>query len=258
MGWIDTHCHLNDDRYKDNINEILQHAKEADVEHMIVVGSDMETSRRAVSLAQQHNMLSAVIGIHPSDADTFDVYTIDKLSKLLLDESVVAIGEIGLDYYWADNPAHDLQKEVFRKQLQLAIDHDVPVVIHMRDATQDTYNILKEFPGIQGVMHCYSGSYEMAKEFIKLGLYISLAGPVTFKNAVAPKEVATKLPLDSLLIETDSPYLTPHPFRGKQNEPAMVQYVGNEIAELRSMEIEELKRALRDNTSRLFHVKLDK
>lgn len=252
MGWIDTHCHLNDDDYRDEIEVILNQAKQANVDNMIVIGYDMPSSQRAIDLAHQYDVLSAAVGVHPSDADTFDVYTADYLTKLVLDDSVVAIGEIGLDYYWEDNPPREMQKNVFRKQLAIAQEYNKPVVIHMRDATRDTYEILKAFPGIRGVMHCYSGSYEMALEFIKLGFYISLAGPVTFKNAREPKEVAMKIPLESLLIETDCPYLTPHPHRGKRNVPAYVSLVGEHIAQLRDMDPNVLQAILKENSKNLF------
>ena len=253
MGWIDTHCHLNDDRYNEDIELIMDKAKQAGVTQMIVIGYDLPSSEKAVEISHKYDNVFAAVGIHPSDANKLDVYTFEKLAKLVNDDKVVAIGEIGLDYYWEDNPDHEIQKQAFIKQLQLAESVNKPVVIHMRDATKDTFDILKHSKPT-GVMHCYSGSYEMAQEFIKLGLYISLAGPVTFKNAVAPKEVATKIPLDYLLIETDCPYLTPHPFRGKRNDPSLVTYVAKEIATLRNMSEEDLKTALERNTKRLFNV----
>lgn len=252
MGWIDTHCHINDDSYDIEINEVLERAQEANVDRMLVVGYDLPSSEKAVRMAEQYPQVYAVIGIHPSESHTFDVYTREKLVKLVMHDKVVAIGEIGLDYYWDENPTSELQQAVFKTQLQIAKEAGKPVVIHMRDATQETYEILKAEQGITGVMHCYSGSYEMAREFMKLGFYISLAGPVTFKNAVSPKEVASKIPLDRLLIETDCPYLTPHPFRGKRNEPSYVMHVGKEVARLRNLEESDLMQALERNAKILF------
>ncbi len=252
MGWIDTHCHLNDDTYDTEIQQLLERALEANVERMIVVGYDLPSSEKALHLAEQYPSIYAVVGIHPSESHTFDVYTREKLVKLVMHDKVVGIGEIGLDYYWDENPPAETQRTVFLEQLHLAREVGKPVIIHTRDAAQETYDILKEEQGITGVMHCYSGSYEMAARFVQLGYYISLAGPVTFKNAVAPKEVASKIPLDHLLIETDCPYLTPHPYRGKRNEPSYVMHVGQEVARLRNLEETELMQALERNAKKLF------
>ena len=181
------------------------------------------------------------MGVHPHSAKEMDESTIEILKSFTNREKVIAIGEIGLDYYY-DNSPRDIQQKRFKEQLDLAKEVDLPVIIHTREASRDTFDILKEAQdgSLEGVMHCFSGSVEMAMEYIKMGFYISLAGPVTFKNARVSKEVAKAIPLDKLIIETDSPYLTPEPYRGKRNEPYYVRYVAGTIAELRGITFEEL------------------
>ena len=221
---IDSHAHLDDQKFDIDRDMIIKNLKNNGIELVINIGSDLQTSIASVSLAEKHENIYAAVGVHPHSADEVDDSTIEILKSFAKREKVVAIGEIGLDYYY-DNSPRDLQRKWFKEQLKLAKQVDLPVVIHTREAAQETFDILKEAQdgSLRGVLHCYSGSAEMAAEYIKLGFYISFAGPVTFKNAKAIREVAKVVPLDKLLVETDCPYLTPEPHRGKRNEPIFVK-----------------------------------
>lgn len=252
---IDSHAHLDEERFDEDRDELIKSLKENAISYVINPSSDMETSRRVVELSNKYDNIFAAVGIHPHDAEGFKEEDLDELRELSKDERVVAIGEIGLDYYY-DNSPREIQKEVFRKQLQLAYELDLPVIIHTRDAMGDTYDILKEFEGrVRGVMHCYTGSIEMAEKFMKLGFYISIAGPVTFKNAVNVREMAKQIPLERLLIETDSPYLAPVPNRGKRNDPTNVRYVADMLANLKEIQIDKIIEHSRENTVELFSLK---
>lgn len=252
---IDSHAHLDEERFDEDRDELIKSLKENAISYVINPSSDMETSRRVVELSNKYYNIFAAVGIHPHDAEGFKEEDLDELRELSKDERVVAIGEIGLDYYY-DNSPREIQKEVFRKQLQLSHELDLPVIIHTRDAMGDTYDILKEFEGrVRGVMHCYTGSIEMAEKFMKLGFYISIAGPVTFKNAVNVREMAKQIPLERLLIETDSPYLAPVPNRGKRNDPTNVRYVADMLANLKEIQIDKIIEHSRENTVELFSLK---
>ena len=251
--YFDTHCHLNsEDLYEDH-DMFIQNALDNDVTNMVVVGYDLESSKTAIELAKQYEFIYAAVGIGPNDCKNTTKEQINIIDKYLEDPCVVALGEIGLDYYW-DTVSKEKQLEVFFFFFYLAKKHDKPVIIHCRDAYEDTYEVLKR-NGHRGIMHCYSGSVEMAKRFVKLGFYISLAGPVTFKNARVPKDVAANINIENLLIETDCPYLTPHPFRGKLNEPANVVYIAQEIAKLKNMEIENVASKTTFNAKTIFGIK---
>lgn len=251
--YFDTHCHLNSEEMFASRKEWIQKAKDAKVEHMCVVGYDLASSQRAVQIAHENKGIYAIVGIGPEDCLETDEKMLQDLETLLTDDKVVALGEIGLDYHW-DTVPKDQQKTIFQAQLALAKRYQLPVVIHSRDALMDTYHILREAKAY-GVMHCYSGSAEMAKEFVKLGFYISLAGPVTFKNARVPKEVAKKIPLEHLLIETDSPYLTPHPYRGQPNDPSYVRLVAQAIAEIKEIEEQTVACQTTANAYQIFGLK---
>ena len=234
---FDSHAHLNDPKLIDRVEEIIDNAKNNEVKKITCVGYDYKSSMLAIDLANQYDDLYAAIGIHPSEAKEFNL-DLSWIEENIDNPKVVAIGEIGLDYYW-DKTYKAEQKELFINQIKLANKHNKPIIVHMREATKDTYDILKEYKDSNtlGVMHCYSSSKESAKQFIDLNMYISLAGPVTFKNAHTPKEVAKEIDLDHLLVETDSPYLSPSPYRGKTNEPKNVLYVAKEIAEIKTVEL---------------------
>lgn len=252
---IDSHAHLDEERFDEDRDELIKSLKDNGVSYVINPSSDMETSRRVVELSNKYDNIFAAVGIHPHDAEGFKEEDLDELRELSNNEKVVAIGEIGLDYYY-DNSPRDIQKEVFKKQLELSHELDLPVIIHTRDAMGDTYDILKEFEGrVRGVMHCYTGSIEMAEKFMKLGFYISIAGPVTFKNAVNVREMAKQIPLERLLIETDSPYLAPVPNRGKRNDPTNVRYVADMLANLKEIQIDKIIEYSRENTVKLFSLK---
>ena len=248
---IDTHAHIFDAQFNDDRLDVIKRIKEANLKKVVVVGFSKETNVLAQNLALEHDFIYSTAGYHPSEANDINQEDIFELEKFINDNKVYAIGECGLDYYWV-NDNKDKQKWLFKEQINLSIKYNLPLVIHCRDAISDVYEILKEYQGkVRFVMHCYSGSVEMAREFVKLGGYISLGGPVTFKNAKAPKEVAVDVPVERLMIETDCPYLAPTPYRGKRNEPAYVLNVLKEIATLKNMDERELEIIL-DNNSVIF------
>lgn len=251
--YFNTHTHLNSDELYDKRDELIQHAIDNQVKNIVVAGYDLKSSYRAVEIAHEYSFVYATVGISPNDCLNTTDEDLKEIEVLLQDPRVVALGEIGLDYYWDDVP-RDKQKDIFIKQIEIAKKYNKPIVIHARDAYEDTYEILKQ-AAHRGIMHCYSGSAQMAKQYIDIGFYISLAGPVTFKNAKVPKDVATQIGIDHLMIETDCPYLTPHPFRGKLNEPANVVYIAQEIAKLKNMEIEDVARITTFNAKKLFGIK---
>ncbi|MCF6464333.1 TatD family hydrolase [Clostridium sp. Cult2] len=252
---IDSHAHLDDERFDRDRDRLIKSLKELGVDLVINPGADLNSSIKAVSLSEQYDNIYAAVGVHPHSAKEMDDSTIEILKSFTNREKVVAIGEIGLDYYY-DNSPRDIQQKKFIEQLNLAKEVDLPVIIHTREAAKDTFDIIKEAQdgSLEGVMHCFSGSVEMAMEYIKLGFYISLGGPVTFKNARVSKEVAKAIPLDKLMIETDAPYLTPEPYRGKRNEPFYVRYVAGMIAELRGITFEEVATKTSENARQLFNI----
>lgn len=251
--YFNTHTHLNSDELYPNRDEYIRHALENGVEYIVVAGYDLPSSYKAVEIAHEYPFVYATVGISPNDCLHTNEDELNEIETLLQDPCVVALGEIGLDYYWDDVP-RDKQKDIFLKQIDIAKKHDKPIVIHARNAYEDAYEILKQ-AAHRGIMHCYSGSAQMAQRYIDIGFEISLAGPVTFKNAKVPKDVAVNIGIDHLLIETDCPYLTPHPFRGKLNEPANVVYIAQEIAKLKNMEIEDVARITTFNAKRMFGIK---
>lgn len=256
MALFDTHCHLNADDFKADVRGYVQRANQVGVKYLAVIGWDLASSKKAIEIANENTNVFAVIGIHPSDVFKAGLNDLAEIKQLITNKHVVAIGEIGLDYYWnKEKDEHQLQKKWFIDQINLANKYNLPIVVHMRDASQDTLDLLKMHPVKHGgIMHCYSSSSEMALEFIKLGFYISLGGPVTFKNAKEPKKVAEVVPLDKLLIETDSPYLAPHPYRGKANESSYLPLVFKEIASIRNISPDELEKQLLNNSLKVFHV----
>lgn len=249
---IDTHSHLFDDSFKDDLEECIQRCKLVNVNKIVLVGFSHQTNEVVQEYAKKYKLFYPTAGLHPSEASLNYKSDLEKLEVFVKEHKIYAIGECGLDYHYGKESIEE-QKQLFRGQIELSIKYQLPLIIHMRDATQDTYEILKEYAGkIFGVMHCYSGSLEMAKEFIKLGLYISLGGPVTFKNAKESKRVAEEIDLKCLLVETDCPYLAPTPYRGQRNESSYVKNVVSEIASLRDMQFEELEDITERNAIRLF------
>ncbi|AUS84914.1 hydrolase TatD [Lysinibacillus sp. YS11] len=253
--FIDTHVHLNADQYEEDLQEVIDRALEAKVERMVVIGFDRKTIERTMQLIEQYDFVYGVIGWHPVDAIDCTQQDLEWIEQLASHPKIVGIGETGLDYYWDKSPK-DVQQELFRKQIQLAQKINLPIVIHNRDATGDVVQILREenAASVGGVMHCFSGSVETACECIAMNFMISLGGPVTFKNARLPKEVATEIALEHLMIETDAPYLAPHPHRGKRNEPAFVPLVAEEIARLKGLTIEEIAQATTTNAKNFFGI----
>ncbi len=250
---IDSHAHLDDSKFEDDREEVLDRARREGVVQIINAGYDLPSSARSTGLVAKYPCVFAAVGIHPHDAAGLPVDYLDRLREMARQQGVVAIGEIGLDYY-RDLSPRDVQQRVFREQLALARELDLPVIIHDREAHGDILEILRR-DGVGpagGVMHCFSGSWEMARECMAMGLYISFAGPVTYPNARRPREVAARVDLSRLLVETDAPYLTPQARRGKRNEPAYVRYVAEEIAAIRDMSLEELARVTTENARRLF------
>lgn len=253
---FDTHTHLNVEQFDGRVQEELDFAKEMGVTLHNVVGFDRATIDKAVELADQHSEIYLTLGWHPTEAGTYDEEVERYLLKSLKHPKVIALGEIGLDYYWmtADK---ETQARVFKRQMELAKQLDLPFVVHTRDALEDTYAVIKE-AGVGprgGIMHSYSGSLEMAERFIELGMMISFSGVVTFKKALDVQETATALPLDKILVETDAPYLAPVPKRGRENRPAYTRYVVDKIAELRGVTVEEVAAATYNNAMRVFGLK---
>ncbi len=252
---FDSHAHLDDERFDKDRDHMIARAKENGIELILNPGADLNTSIRAVNLAEKYDMVYAAVGVHPHDVKDMDEDTIEVLKALSNKKKVVAIGEIGLDFYYDYSP-RDEQRKWFRRQIELAKEVNLPIITHDRDAHEETFNILKEYDvGNTGcVMHCYASSVEMAREYIKMGVYISLAGPVTFSNARKTYDVAKEIPLEWLLVETDSPYLTPTPYRGKRNEPAYVKLVAEKIAEAKGISLEEVAKQTTLNAKKLFRI----
>ncbi|MGG1698769.1 TatD family hydrolase [Bacillus zhangzhouensis] len=252
---FDTHAHLNAEQYNEDLEQVIERAKSEKVENIVVVGFDRPTITRAMELIEEYDFIYAAIGWHPVDAIDMTDEDLAWIKELSQHEKVVAIGEMGLDYYWDKSPK-EVQKEVFRRQIALAKEVNLPIIIHNRDATEDVVTILKEEGAavVGGIMHCFTGSLEIAKACMEMNFYISFGGPVTFKNAKKPKEVVKDIPSDRLLIETDCPYLTPAPFRGKRNEPSYVKYIAEQIAELREMSFEELAELTTENAKKVFRI----
>lgn len=251
---IDTHAHIDFEDLQKDLPKVLADAEEAGVDKIIIPGVEPSGFNNIISLIETHDNLYGAIGIHPSDAKQWNDESYELIKNLAKNPKVVAIGEIGLDYYW-DKSFNDLQKEVLIKQISIAKELGKPVIIHDREAHGDTLQILKDTNAkeVGAVMHCFSGSPEFALECIKEGFYIALGGVVTFKNAKKPQEVAKEIPLDKLLLETDSPFLAPVPYRGKTNTPAYVKLVAEKIAELRGISLEEVEEATTKNAQALFN-----
>jgi len=251
MIW-DTHAHLDDRRYEDDLGEVRQRAKDAGLTRILNVGYDEESSVRSVELACKYPEIFAAVGVHPHDAAGATAATWDRLSELAREPKVLAWGEIGLDYYRELSP-RPLQRQAFVQQIELAAAAGLPIIVHNRDAHEDAVRLVKENPpAYGGVFHCFSGSWEMAKTLLRLNFYISFAGPLTYKNARQAVEVAQNIPLDRFLVETDAPYLTPEPYRGKRNEPAHVRLVLSRFADIRGLSLEQAADLAMANAKRLF------
>jgi len=251
--FFDIHTHYDDERYDGDRDQLLASLKEKGVAYVINAGADIESSMKSIEFSEKYDFIYAACGVHPSEVSGLTEEDIEKLKEMARHPKVVAIGEIGLDYYYGDSNKEE-QKYWFRRQLEIARELKLPVVIHNRDAHEDVMKELKKAAemGIKGVMHCYSGSLEMAKEVIKLGFYISVGGVVTFKNARKLPDVVAWVPTEYLLLETDCPYLAPEPFRGRRNDSSMLKYIAEKIAEIKGITFEKLCRITTENACRLF------
>ncbi|MCD6353029.1 MAG: TatD family hydrolase [Proteobacteria bacterium] len=250
---IDSHAHLTLSQFDDDREMVIQRAREAGLKHIITVGLDIEDCHKAIMLAEEYDFIFASVGIHPHDVKSIDTKTYSRLKRLSAHDKVVAIGEIGLDFYRNLSP-RKIQFPRFREQLQLAREVSLPVIIHDREAHQETLKILQEERAetIGGVIHCFSGDLAMAKSCLDLGFYISIPGTITFKNSRDYQDLVRELPLNRLLLETDSPFLTPHPFRGKRNEPAYVYYTAKTVARVKNIDVAELADITTCNAQKLF------
>ena len=258
ISLVDTHAHIDGEDFDEDREDMLARAKQAGVIAVVTFGDTMEASARAVSLAAKHENVFAGVGVHPENAYPFTKDDDDRLAAWTKGKNIVAIGEIGLDYYWEkDEEKRKLQRKMFVRQLALARDLDLPVCIHDREAHGDLMMILKtEGRKNRGVIHCFSGSWEMAKELLKLGWYIGVDGPLTYKNAAKLPEIVAKTPADRLLVETDCPYLSPLPYRGKRNEPAYVRITAERAAEIRGESLEDFAAQTTKNACEIYGLKV--
>lgn len=246
---IDTHCHIFNEYY-DNISFIIDKIKQSGVNKIIVNGCDMKSNLEVLELVKKYDIVYGAIGFHPTELESFNEEDLIWLDEHINDDKIVAIGEIGLDYHY-DNTDKERELLVFKKQLEIAKKHNKPVIVHSRDAIQDTYNILKEYD-VKGSLHCYSGSLEMAYEFIKLGFLVGVGGVVTYKNAKNIVNVIKNIDLEYILLETDSPYLTPEPYRGHKNDSSYIPVIANRIAEIKEVDLEVIVKTTNKNANRLF------
>ncbi len=250
---FDSHAHYDDRAFDGDREAVLSALPEAGVCGVINCGVDIRSSKRALALAAQYPFLWAAVGIHGQEAGRAKPGDLNRLLPLLDEPRAVALGEIGLDYHYDDGAPREVQRELLERQLQIAVERDVPVILHDREAHEDMWKLLQRYKP-RGVMHCFSGSVEMARDLVGIGMYIGLGGAVTFKNARRPMEVAAWVPEDRLLIETDAPYMTPVPFRGKRNSSALIPYTAEKIAQVRGMTTEQILRITKENTERLFGI----
>lgn len=248
---IDTHSHINSSEYKENFEEFLLDIKNNDVEKVIIPGTEPSTFSEIIEYCEKYDMLCGAVGVHPEETDKFDSETEELIKQALKHKKIVAVGEIGLDYHYCDD-TKELQKQLFRKQLQIAQNEGYPVIIHDREAHEDVYEILSEYNLKSVIMHCFSGNAKFAEKCIEKGYYIATGGIVTFKNATDLKETVKITPLDKLLLETDAPYLTPVPFRGKLNTPAYLKYIAQEIAKIKNIDVNIIKEQTTINAERIF------
>ena len=256
MKLFDTHAHLDDERFDEDREQIIEQIKKDGISLIVNPGADMKSSRAAIKLAEKYDFIYAAVGIHPHDVKDITEADLIELEQMAKHEKVVAIGEIGLDYYY-DNSPRELQREYFIKQIELANKLSLPIIIHSRDASMETYEILKEHKKDIGcVLHCFSQSLEMAELYLKIGCHLSFAGPLTFKKSSKLKEVARNIPLDKIFIETDSPYLTPEPYRGRRNDPSKVRYVAEELSKLRAISVDKIAETTMNNAIEFFDIKL--
>ncbi|KAE9628755.1 TatD family hydrolase [Defluviitalea raffinosedens] len=251
--YFESHAHYDDEAFNEDRDELLLSLKDSGIGYVIQSAANISSSKAGIELAKKYDFIYCAIGVHPHDTEELDEEKFKELKSLAAEEKVVAIGEIGLDYYY-DNAPRDLQKYWFERQMELSKEVNLPVIIHSREASQDTFDLIEKVKPVGGVIHCYSGSVEMAKEYVKKGFYIGVGGTVTFKNAKKVVEVVKEIPLSSILIETDAPYLSPVPLRGKRNDSRNLKYVVEKIAEIKDITSEEVARITMENGKKLFKI----
>lgn len=251
--FFDTHAHYDSSKFNSDRDEVLSAMPESGVTLIVDPGDNTERSRRAVELAHRYPFVYAAVGWHPEEAEGWTDESLGEIRALSGDDRVVAIGEIGLDYYW-DKTYTDLQKRMFRAQIELALELDLPVIVHDREAHGDCLEIVRDYPALRGVFHCFSGSVEMARELVKRGWYLGFDGPVTYKNAVKALDVIRAVPMDRILLETDSPYLSPVPNRGKRNDSRNLPYIAAVVAREKGTDVETVAAATMENGKRLFRI----
>lgn len=251
--YFDTHAHYDSSKFSEDRDEVLRAVFDSGVSLIVDPGDTLERSKNTVALANQYDSIYAAVGVHPEEYETWTADTINQLRELAGDPKVVAIGEIGLDYYW-DTEHKELQKQIFRAQIELALELDLPIIVHDREAHGDCFAIVCEYPQLRGVFHCYSGSAEMAKELIKRGWYLGFDGPVTYKNNVKAMEVLTVTPLERIVLETDSPYLSPVPNRGKRNDSRNLPYIAAVVAREKGISVEDAAAITYENGKKLYGI----
>lgn len=249
--FVDTHCHIVSEYY-DDIDDIVKKSANSGVLKIIVNGYDMKSNREVLELVSKYDNVYGALGIQPQELDDYTDENLAFIEEHIMDNKIVAVGEIGLDYHY-DNTDKDKQVELFKRQLDIAYRYHKPVIVHSRDCIQETYNILK-LSNVSGVLHCYSGSYEMALEFNKIGFMIGIGGVCTFKNSKNIIDVIKNISLEYIILETDSPYLTPEPFRGKRNDPSYIPVIAKRVAEVKSLDIKEIEETTTSNARRLFDI----
>ena len=252
---FDTHAHYDDDAFDEDRDVLLSGMREQNVEYIVNVGASMASSERSIKLAEKYPFVYAAVGVHPDEVGELDEEKFEKLREWTTHEKVKAVGEIGLDYYW-DKEGHDLQKHWFMRQMELASEVKLPMIVHSREAAKDTLDmVIAAKPlNLSGIIHCYSYSVEQAREYLNMGYYIGIGGVVTFKNAKKLKEVAEYTPLSQIVLETDCPYLAPTPFRGKRNDSSKIAYVAEELAAIKQIPVEEVIRITNENGRRLYNI----
>ena len=254
MPLFDTHAHYDSRQFDADRDEILSALPASGVELVVDPGCDIPSSRAALDLARRFPHVRAAVGVHPSDCDGVTDADFDELRRLCQEPGIVAVGEIGLDYYWKDNPPKEFQQSVFRRQIEMALELDLPIIVHDREAHGDCMTIVRDYPKARGVFHCFSGSAEMAEELLKRGWYLGFDGPITYKNARRAAEVVAVTPMERIVVETDSPYLSPVPYRGKRNDSRNLTFIVEKLSEWKGVEYGEMARATWENGKGLYGI----
>ena len=252
--YFESHAHYDDEAFNEDREELLSDLTKNGIDYVIQTAADISSSKEGLNLAKKYDFIYCSIGVHPHEVKELNEDNFNELKILSKEEKVVAIGEIGLDYYY-DNSPRDLQKYWFERQIEWAIEENLPIIVHSREASQETFNIINKInPSKKGVIHCYSGSAEMAEEYIKMVYYIGIGGTVTFKNAKKIVEVVEKIPISSILIETDAPYLSPEPYRGRRNDSTKLKFIAEKIAQIKGLDLDSVANITKENAKKLFEI----